>query len=212
MKPSRPGLRYCRGSLKRCFDLLAAGWALLILSPLLLLVALLVMISSGRPILFRQERAGLEGRPFRILKFRTMRADAPGLPITGSDDRRVTPVGRWLRAAKLDELPQLINVLRGEMSVVGPRPELPQYVADYTPSEREVLEVRPGLTDTATLVFRDEERLLGAVPSDRRERFYRGTILPLKLDLNRMYIDRAGFWRDLTIIMKTLLAIFVRGR
>src|SRR5204862_4380105 len=159
MIPGR-GRAYARGVVKRSLDLLAAGLALLLLAPLLLGLALLVGCTSRGPILFRQERIGLDGRPFRILKFRTMRPGG-GLPITGAGDDRITPVGRFLRRSKLDELPQLFNVWRGEMSIAGPRPEVPIYVAGYGAKERRVLEVRPGLTDPATLAYRDEERLLG---------------------------------------------------
>ena len=136
------GRAYGRGALKRATDLLASSVALIVLAPLFLLIALLVGCTSRGPILFRQERVGLDGRPFRILKFRTMRPGT-GLPITGSGDRRITPVGRILRRAKLDELPQLFNVWRGEMSIVGPRPEVPVYVAGYGAQERSRDETAP---------------------------------------------------------------------
>jgi lipopolysaccharide/colanic/teichoic acid biosynthesis glycosyltransferase len=144
----------------------------------MVLVALAVCVSSGRPVLFGHERRGLDGRPFRVLKFRTMGPDpGGGLPITGKGDSRVTSLGRVLRAIKIDELPQLINVLRGEMSIVGPRPEVPEYVAGYTADQRRVLRVRPGLTDPASVAFRDEEILLGSVDPGRREAFYLSEIL-----------------------------------
>jgi lipopolysaccharide/colanic/teichoic acid biosynthesis glycosyltransferase len=205
------GRAYCRGALKRGADLLAAGLALVVLAPILALLAILVGTTSRGPILFRQERIGLDGRPFRILKFRTMRP-GDGLPITGAGDRRVTPVGALLRRAKLDELPQLWNVVRGEMSIVGPRPEVPLYVAGYGPAERRVLEARPGLTDPATLEYRDEERLLGAVPPDRREAYYTTEILPRKLRLNLAYVDGATFWGDALLVGRTLMAILLPER
>ncbi len=209
----RNGRAYCRGSLKRGFDLCISLLALVVLAPLLLLLALLLLIGSGRPVLFAQERIGMDGRPFRLLKFRTMRPDATrGLPITGSRDPRVTRVGRWLRALKLDELPQLVNVLRGEMSLVGPRPEVPRYVAQYSAAQREVFLTRPGLTDPASIAFVDEEALLGRVDEARRERFYLDEILPRKLDLNLEYIERAGFWYDLSLLLRTGLALLRPAR
>jgi lipopolysaccharide/colanic/teichoic acid biosynthesis glycosyltransferase len=200
------GRAYCRGSLKRAVDVVASSAALLALAPVLLVVAGLVRVSSAGPILFRQERVGLDGRPFRILKFRTMRP-GNGLAITGAGDRRITPVGAVLRRAKLDELPQLVNVLRGEMSIVGPRPEVPGFVARYGSRERRVLEVRPGLTDPATLAYRDEERILGAVPPESRERHYEAEILPRKLELNLRYVDEASLPGDALLVARTLLAI-----
>ena len=179
--------------------------ALTLLSPLFLIMAVAIAASSGRPVLFRQVRIGLEGRPFRLLKFRTMRTDADGgLPITGSGDPRVTPLGRLLRASKLDELPQLVNVVRGEMSFVGPRPEVPRYVARYTVEQRRVLEVRPGLTDPASVLFRDEEALIGSVPEGQRETFYLETVLPKKLRMNLEYIDRATVTYDLALVLRTI--------
>ncbi|HZM71282.1 MAG TPA: sugar transferase [Candidatus Cryosericum sp.] len=206
------GRAWCRGRVKRAFDLTASSVALLLLAPLALLIALLLRVTSGPPVLFRQERVGLDGRSFRILKFRTMRQDVAGPAVTALGDGRITAMGRMLRACKLDEVPQLLNVVRGDMSVVGPRPELPRYVALYSPAQRRVLDVRPGLTDDATVAFRDEERLLGAIPPDARERYYVEQILPRKLDLNLAYIERAGFLRDLAIILQTARAIVVRSR
>jgi lipopolysaccharide/colanic/teichoic acid biosynthesis glycosyltransferase len=200
------GRAYARGGVKRAVDLCAASLALVVLAPVLLVLAALVACTSRGPILFRQERVGLDGRPFRILKFRTMRP-GPGLPVTGAGDRRVTTVGRFLRRAKLDELPQLFNVVRGDMSIVGPRPEVPIYVADYGPQERRVLEVRPGLTDPATLAYRDEERLLGAIPPDERERYYVTEILPRKLRLNLAYVEGASLSEDLLLVARTFRAI-----
>jgi len=207
------GLRYCLGVRKRCFDLVISALGVVLLAPLLAAIALLVVLASGRPVFFRQERVGRARRPFRLLKFRTM---MPGsektLAITAKDDPRVTAVGRVLRPTKLDELPQLVNVLRGEMSIVGPRPEVPRYVARYSPEQSRVLDVRPGLTDPATILFRDEELLLGSVSAEEREAYYEREVLPRKLALNLEYIDRAGFGYDLVLILRTLMAILVAPR
>ena len=201
MSSGRP---YCRGALKRGLDIALTIPALLILAPILLLLAAVLLVTSGRPVLFVQERIGMDGRPFRMWKFRTMRTDAStGLPLTGAGDRRVTFVGRFLRAGKLDELPQLVNVLTGDMSLVGPRPEVPRYVARYTPEQRKVLDARPGLTDPASVLFRDEEALLGSVTEESRERFYLERILPAKLGMNLEYIDRASVGYDLLLVLKT---------
>jgi lipopolysaccharide/colanic/teichoic acid biosynthesis glycosyltransferase len=193
-------------------DLLLTLPAIVLLSPLFVVLALAVLVTMGPPIFFLQERAGLEGRPFRLMKFRSMRPSGGGaLPITGRGDARITPFGRLLRATKLDELPQMFNIVTGRMSVVGPRPEVMNYVAGYSPIQRRVLEVRPGLTDPASLEFRDEEGLLSPVPTDRREAFYVGTILPRKLELNLAYIDGACLTGDLGLIARTLAAVFFRA-
>jgi len=213
MSGSRAGLSYCHSARKRAFDLSVAVVLLTLLAPILVILALLVLVTSGPPILFRQERIGLGGRRFTLLKFRTMRPGSDrSMLLTARGDGRVTAVGRFLRVAKLDELPQLINVIRGEMSIVGPRPEVPRYVAGYDARQIEVLEVRPGLTDPASVLFRDEERLLGAVETERRETLYVETILPKKLELNIGYIERAGLCYDLGLIFGTLKAILFTSR
>ncbi|MFA5205792.1 MAG: sugar transferase [Lentisphaeria bacterium] len=190
---------------KRLFDLAAAVGGLLVLSPLLVLTALAVKLTSPGPVLFCQERVGRGGRPFRILKFRTMVADAErrGLRITAGGDPRVTPVGRLLRRYKLDELPQLWNVAVGEMSLVGPRPEVAKYVALYTMEQRRVLAVRPGITDPAALAYRHEEALLAQAAEP--EQFYIGEVMPAKLRINLDYINRRSFWRDLGVLLRTVL-------
>lgn len=204
----RRGTAYCRGACKRAFDASGALIALVILTPILLVLAVVNLTAAGRPILFVQERAGLDGRPFRLIKFRTMRAGEPGgLPVTGRGDRRITPLGRFLRATKLDELPQLVNILRGDMSFVGPRPEVPRYVAKYTPEQRRILAVRPGLTDPATLRYRNEEVLLGSVDESLREELYEKTVLPEKLRMNLDYVERAGFLFDIGLIVRTLASL-----
>jgi lipopolysaccharide/colanic/teichoic acid biosynthesis glycosyltransferase len=191
--------------LKRAYDLLFAAIGLVLLSPLFLVLALAVKWSDGGPIFYRQQRIGWRGRPFHILKFRTMvvGADKLGPAITKNGDQRITAVGRWLRKTKLDELPQLVNVLRGEMSFVGPRPEVPRYVERYTPGQRRVLELKPGITDLATLEFRNEEDLLRQ--AEDMEAFYVSHCVPRKIELNLRYAERANVWEDTKIIWRTLL-------
>lgn len=196
---------------KRVFDSVAAAAGLLALAPLLLLIAAWIKLDSPGPVFFRQQRVGQGGRPFRIHKFRTMR-HAPhdaGAQITVGDDARITRAGRLLRAAKLDELPQLIDVLRGDMSLVGPRPEVPRYVALYPPELRaRVLAVRPGITDPASIAFRDESALLARAADAERE--YREVILPRKLELAARYVEQASPATDLVLILRTLAAIVRR--
>lgn len=191
---------------KRTFDLLVASLVLAVISPLLLLVAAIVRLDSPGPVLFRQERVGRHGVPFRIHKFRTMRHqphEAPGLPITVGDDARVTRSGRWLRRMRLDELPQLLDVLAGSMSLVGPRPEVPRYVALYPPELRErALAVRPGITDPASLEFVDEAELLARAADPERE--YVEVILPRKLLCAAEYAERATLASDLGVLLRTL--------
>ncbi|TXI21816.1 MAG: sugar transferase [Roseateles sp.] len=193
---------------KRLFDILAAAAGLLLLSPLLLLAALWVKLDSPGPVLFRQTRVGRYGVPFSIHKFRTMRV-APGAAITVGEDPRITRSGRVLRQTKLDELPQLWDVLRGAMSLVGPRPELPRYVALYPTELREqVLAVRPGITDPASLAFSHEAELLAAASDPERE--YREVVLPAKLRLSADYAARATLATDLRLILATLARVFER--
>ena len=193
---------------KRLFDITLSLLALVLLCPLLLAVALWVRLDSRGPVLFRQQRVGRGGQPFAILKFRTMQvnAEAAGLQITVGQDPRITRTGRWLRRSKLDELPQLLNVLRGEMSMVGPRPEVPRYVALYPADQRAtVLSVRPGITDLASLAFRDESTLLAR--SADPERTYVEEILPIKLRHACDYVARRSLWLDLHILARTALVL-----
>nr|WP_295085609.1 sugar transferase [uncultured Roseateles sp.] len=193
---------------KRLFDIVCAGLGLLILLPLLIVLALWIKWDSPGPVLFRQERVGRFGKPFYIHKFRSMRVDAPALgpQITVGEDPRITRSGRVLRAAKLDELPQLWDVLRGAMSLVGPRPEVPRYVALYTPAQRElVLSVRPGITDPASLQFRNESEVLARAADPERE--YAEVILPAKLKLAGEYVRQASLWTDIRLILATLRRI-----
>ena len=189
---------------KRAFDVLISGGALLLLWLPFLAVALAVRLDSPGPVFFRQERIGLGGRPFRIFKFRSMVADAEqrGLAITVGGDARITRVGAWLRKTKLDELPQLINVFLGQMSFVGPRPEVPRYVAMYTPYQRQVLLVRPGITDYASIAYRNENDLLAGAPDP--EARYVDEIMPDKIELNMKYIREMSPLTDLRIILRTL--------
>lgn len=194
---------------KRLFDLLAAGVGLVLLAPLLLAIGLWVRLDSSGPVLFRQERIGRHGIPFRIHKFRTMRHAAPGSAITVGHDARITRAGAFLRRHKLDELPQLLDVLRGRMSLVGPRPEVPRYVAMY-PAEvaKVVLSVRPGLTDPASLAWRDESAHLARAEDPERE--YVEVVMPAKLALARDYVERASFGGDLRLIARTLALLLSR--
>jgi lipopolysaccharide/colanic/teichoic acid biosynthesis glycosyltransferase len=181
---------------KRMFDVVVAGLALVLLSPLLLVLALCIRLDSPGPVFFRQERVGRHGRIFRIHKFRTMvpDAEARGLPLTVGRDPRVTRVGAFLRSSKLDELPQLIDVLQGTMSLVGPRPEVPRYVQHYPPALREkVLSVRPGITDLASIAYRRESELLARAGDP--ERAYVEEVLPQKLDLRLI-------WRTLVAVIR----------
>ena len=196
---------------KRIFDFVAASTGLVLLAPLFAVAAVLVKLDSRGPVFFRQQRVGIHGRIFRIFKFRTMTvgAEKEG-QITVGHDPRVTRVGRVLRRFKLDELPQLLNVVRGEMSLVGPRPEVPRYVAQYPAEVREaVLSVRPGITDWASIEFKDENAILGKAVDP--ERSYIETILPIKLGYYVRYVHERSFGMDLKIIFSTILAIFGYG-
>jgi lipopolysaccharide/colanic/teichoic acid biosynthesis glycosyltransferase len=193
--------------MKRAFDIVASGLGLLVLSPVLMGVALLIKLSSRGPVLFRHERVGRNFRPFSMYKFRTMVPDAPRLggPLTAGDDPRITTIGRVLRKTKVDELPQLFNVLRGEMSLVGPRPEVPCYVDMYRQEYREILKARPGITDLASLKYRHEEQILGQLPNPEEE--YVRKILPEKIRLSKEYLQSSSFLYDLGLIAKTFRAL-----
>jgi len=193
---------------KRLFDLVMAFLGILLFFPLLLLVALLIKLDSPGPIFFRQERIGKGFRPFLIYKFRTMVHDAPrkGGSITVGADPRITRLGRILRKTKLDELPQLFNILRGEMSFVGPRPEVRQYVELFRQDYEEILQVRPGITDLASLTYRHEADILGRAEHPEKE--YVQSILPNKIRLAKEYLRRSSLFFDVTLICKTLLRLF----
>ena len=196
---------------KRLFDLVAAGLGLLLLSPLLVGIALWVRFNSPGPALYRQERVGRYGRLFRIHKFRTMtHDDSTGvMQITVGADPRITPAGKMLRRTKLDELPQLWDVLVGDMSLVGPRPEVPKYVALYPDTLRDkVLSVRPGMTDRASIEYREENELLARAADP--ERVYIEIVMPAKLRYAAEYVDRRSMWTDLCLIGATVQALWIR--
>lgn len=197
--------------LKRAFDILVAVLGLILLSPVFIILALWILIDSKGPVFYRQLRVGIFGEHFRIYKFRTMRigSDQVGPLITIGADSRITRPGFFIRKYKLDEFPQLINVLLGDMSLVGPRPEVPKYVSLYPPDIREiVLSVRPGITDFASIEYRDENSILGS--ADDPERVYVEEILPKKLMLCKEYVVNRNFVVDLNIIIRTIFAIFFR--
>lgn len=197
--------------LKRFFDLFCSGLGLLLLSPVFLIITVLIKLESNGPVFFRQERVGLNGHLFRIHKFRTMLADAErkGLQITVGPDQRITRVGAVLRKYKLDELAQLIDVFVGDMSLVGPRPEVPKYIACYPEAVRaEVLSVRPGITDLASIQFKDENDILGR--SSNPERAYMEEVLPIKQNYYVEYVRGRSFLGDLRIIIATFFAVFGR--
>jgi lipopolysaccharide/colanic/teichoic acid biosynthesis glycosyltransferase len=196
--------------LKRSLDVAAAAGGLVLLSPLLLLVSLLIKLDSPGPVFFRQVRVGLHGRHFRIYKFRTMSVaqEAGAAEITVAGDARITRTGHWLRRYKLDELPQLIDVLRGTMSLVGPRPEVPRYVAHYPPLWRErLLSVRPGITDFASVRYRNENEMLAR--ADDPEREYLDVVLPTKLRYALHYVDNPSLTNDLRVLGLTLRTVFM---
>ena len=193
---------------KRGMDAAFSLAGLILFLPLFALVALCIKLNSQGPVFFRQVRMGRNGRPFRILKFRSMAVNVPdgGLGITVSGDRRITAVGKIIRRYKIDELPQLWNVLCGDLSLVGPRPELPAYVALYTAEQRGVLSVRPGITDPASLAYRNEEEILAGHADP--EQFYLREILPDKLARNLKYLRQMSFRNDLKIILRTMASSF----
>jgi len=193
---------------KRLFDLLVSGVALVLLLPLLIIIAIVILIDAGCPVLYRQTRVGRNGTTFHILKFRTMvpGADARGT-LTVSGDSRITRVGAYLRRYKLDELPQFLNVVLGDMSLVGPRPEVPEFVEHYSSVDKAIiLSVRPGITDNASVEFKDENALLDAAvdPNTR----YVEEILPIKLSLYRSYVANQTFGEDISILLKTVRTIW----
>lgn len=194
--------------LKRLFDFVASSVGLLILFPFFILIAILIKLDSPGPVFYLQERVGKNRVLFKLFKFRTMRvgSDKAAAITIGARDSRITQIGFWLRKFKLDELPQLINVWKGEMSLVGPRPELKKFVDMYSPDQLHVISVKPGLTDYASIQFRNENELLEGKkdPID----FYIREIMPVKLDLNLKYIHNQSVWLDVKIIFQTIFSIF----
>ena len=192
---------------KRAMDIVLSACALAVLWPLLLLIALAIWIDDPGPVFYRQVRVGKNGKTFRIFKFRSMvmDADKKGLAITVGRDSRITRVGAVLRKTKLDELAQLLNVLLGQMSFVGPRPEVPKYVELYTPYQRQVLLVRPGITDYASIAYRNENDLLAGAPNP--EAMYIEQIMPDKIELNMKYLREISPLADIRLILKTIVAV-----
>ena len=192
---------------KRAMDIVLSACALAVLWPLLLLIALAIWIDDPGPVFYRQVRVGRNGKTFRIFKFRSMvmDADKKGLAITVGRDSRITRVGAVLRKTKLDELAQLLNVLLGQMSFVGPRPDVPKYVELYTPYQRQVLLVRPGITDYASIAYRNENDLLAGAPNP--ETMYIEQIMPDKIELNMKYLREISPLADIRLILKTIVAV-----
>ena len=198
----------CSGG-KRLFDLCIATSLMLVSLPVMVVAALVVKCASRGPALFRQGRVGKDGRIFQVLKFRTMvygkRNVGPG--VTQLGDPRIFPAGRWLRKWKLDELPQFFNVVCGDMSLVGPRPDLPGYMASLSEEQREILSLRPGITGAATLQFRHEEHLLAQIPAEELTQFYTSHLLPEKIGIELAYARDANLFSDIKILLRTVATI-----
>ncbi len=193
--------------MKRCFDITSSVLMLVVLSPLWIVIAIAIVVESRGGIFYKQIRVGKDNRDFYLYKFRTMRvgSDKMGLLTVGERDNRITRVGYLLRKSKIDEFPQLINVIKGDMSIVGPRPEVRKYVDMYTPEQMQVLTVRPGLTDIASIKYVDENEVLAA--SDDPERLYIEEVMPAKLELNMEYIRKQSVAYDIKLIFETFAAI-----
>lgn len=192
--------------IKRIFDIVMSLIGIIVLLPVMVIIAILIKSTSEGPILFKQTRVTKNGREFKIYKYRTMRENSEGNnQITVGNDSRITPIGKILRKTKLDEIPQLFNVLKGEMSLVGPRPEVPKYVNLYTENQRKILEVPAGITDYASIYFSNESELLGKVKDP--DKFYIEKIMPYKIELNQKYIQNINIFEDVKIIILTILKI-----
>lgn len=201
---------WCLSRWKRWMDITSSSLMLLWLSPLFFIIAVAIVITSGAPIFFRQWRVGQHGRKFQVQKFRTMRAAAEGcIGLTQDGDARITCIGHWLRRWKLDELPQLYNVLKGDMTLVGPRPDLEEFWWRATAADRRILQVKPGMTGAASVVFHDEEWLLAKVSPERLTSFYIGQVLPQKTKLDSEYVAQATFRSDCGILLQTLFVPFL---
>lgn len=198
--------------LKKVFDFFVSFASLLVLSPILIIISVLIKLDSRGPVFYRGVRAGIKGQPFKIYKFRTMVIDAEkkGGPSTADDDARITRIGKILRKVKLDELPQLLNILEGDMSFVGPRPEVYFYVNMYNEEEKNILSVKPGITDRASIWNSDEGSILKG--STDPEKTYMEKIRPTKLKLQLEYVKSNSFWSDMGIIFKTMNEIFIRKK
>jgi lipopolysaccharide/colanic/teichoic acid biosynthesis glycosyltransferase len=194
-------------ALKHSFDVAAAAVGIILLSPLLIGIGVLIKAHDGGPLFYRATRVGKGGQRFRLYKFRTMVVDADlwGPAVTTRGDSRITPIGRWLRRTKLDELPQLLNVLLGDMSLVGPRPEDPRYVALYNLEQQQILSVRPGITSAASLAYRHEELMLSGPDW---EDMYVDNLMPAKLKIDLEYLSKRTLWTDVVLILRTIAAMF----
>jgi len=194
---------------KRLFDLLFSTLGLIFLMPIFLIIGLLIKIEDGGPVLFIQERVGYRGRVFNIYKFRTMRvgAEKMGLQITVDGDKRITKIGKILRKYKIDELPQLFNVIKGDMSLVGPRPEVPYYVCLYNDKQRKVLEIMPGITDLASILFKNEDEILSRSQDPEFE--YINNIIDQKIQINLAYAEKSNSLKDFMLVIKTVYISFM---
>jgi lipopolysaccharide/colanic/teichoic acid biosynthesis glycosyltransferase len=192
--------------MKRILDFVVTVLGLIVVSPLLLVLCLIIKLSDNGPVFYKAKRIGKGGVPFELYKFRTMivNADRLGPAVTASGDKRVTPIGKLLRRTKLDELPQLLNVLKGEMSLVGPRPEDPRYVALYTPAQRQILDFSPGITSAASLTYRNEEEML---TGDDWEIVYQTKVMPTKIEIDLEYMSSANVMTDLNLIFQTIFSM-----
>ena len=198
------GRQHTRNMLKRIFDIVISFTGLLVLFPLFVIFALFIILNSGFPVFYFQKRVGKNGADFSIWKFRTMKkgSDKSGSLTVGEKDPRITEIGQFLRSYKIDELPQLFNVLTGSMSLVGPRPEVRKYVEMYNAEQKKVLLVKPGITDYASIVYSNENSLLSN--AEDPEQLYINKVMPAKLKLNLKYIEDKNFFRDVNIILKTI--------
>lgn len=198
--------------MKRFFDFLVSLWGLLFLLPLMAIVGILIKITSQGPVLFFQKRVGLREKIFNVYKFRTMvdKAHTMGTTVTTGTDPRITRIGRFLRKTKLDELPQLFNVLIGDMSFVGPRPDVPEITDKYTSEMKKIFQIRPGITSLATLHFRGEEDVLAKVPDP--DHFYEEVVVPLKVELAMEHVRKKSFWFDLNILIQTIWVLTPLGK
>ncbi len=190
--------------MKRFFDFIVSFFGIIFFLPLMAVVVLFIKVTSPGPVLYKQKRVGLHEKIFYIYKFRTMvdKADTLGTSVTTKSDMRITPLGRILRKIKFDELPQLFNVFKGDMSFIGPRPDVPEITAKYTPQMKRIFTIRPGITSVATLHFRHEEEILAKVPNP--DQFYDDVVVPLKVELAMEHVRRNSFWFDLSILLQTV--------
>jgi lipopolysaccharide/colanic/teichoic acid biosynthesis glycosyltransferase len=195
--------------MKRLFDIVSSFIALVFLIPFIIIIAIFIKLSDGDSVFFVQKRIGQHGKPFSLIKFRTMRvhSEKSGQLTVGNHDSRITPIGGFLRKYKIDELPQLFNVFKGEMSIVGPRPEVQKYVDLYSPKQKEILALKPGLTDYASITYINENEILGKSPHP--EETYINEIMPQKINLALKYKDEEGLMTDLKIIFKTISKILI---